>query len=330
MAGAKSGGVAASAVVQGWRARARSFLAGVKRKAEADDGSRKKHRAGAAHLGYAIDNALQAGTGVGLKHFHYSEELYGACDPFRLRRLCLAPDQASDGVALVNALLYKKEVKLNLQVMWDFSHGGWNDWRQTLKDTGRWGWFLVSVVAMNALHGPWSECKFFSEMSEASLEYVQSLANSDVDCPLLGMYLEDILAESGEAHRISEPNISQLIAEDLKKFGGFRKMGDRVSLNRFFGAAQKFRKELRHSWHKILIGMMYRAITTGHFAKSALTNVVKTKMRSSADDKNGAALSMAAGDDDIKKLRAACKNTLDLVTAIQFIMHNLRFQQGHK
>ena len=40
-------------------------------------------------------------------------------------------------------------------------------------------------------------------------------------------------------------------------------MGSRVSLNRFFGVFYKFRHEVRASWHRILLVLLYKSMASG-------------------------------------------------------------------
>lgn len=82
--------VAKQAVLD-WRVRARQFLQGAKRKRSSQKdpcAPRKKMRKGAASLGLALDNSLQAALGVGLSMFRVplvEGEVSG--DPFLLPRL---------------------------------------------------------------------------------------------------------------------------------------------------------------------------------------------------------------------------------------------------
>ena len=152
-------------------------------------------------------------------------------------------------MALINALKYSKDLKINCVEFWDMSHGAWNDWRATLKEQGLWGWFLVTCVSRNAFHDPWDECRFFEEMRSSANQYFDMLALTGDDCPLLSTYLSDILNDRGEADIISEPDIARTVRAELKDYIGFQRLGSKVSLNRFFGALKKYRYDVRPGWH---------------------------------------------------------------------------------
>ena len=114
----------------------------------------------------AVDHGFRVATGFGFERFLVSEDKTVAGSAFGWPRLLLSLDQGSDGVCLTNWMrtpVYKNQ-RLNVECIWDWSHGGWNDYRQMLKKCGLWGFFLVSLIVFNSLHGPWGEARFFVEL----------------------------------------------------------------------------------------------------------------------------------------------------------------------
>lgn len=212
----------AASMAKQWERSAADFLQGKKRHKNSEEGAplRKKHRAAAAALGRALDNALTCGTGHGLSHFQVPAEADQRGDPFLWPRLCIAPDQASDGVSLFHYMAYNPGMRINCQVSWDFSHGTWNDWRGAVKSCGCWGWFLVSLVSFNAFHGPWGEARFFQEMVGASTEYLQMSKHELSEDPLLAAFLPDLLRDTGDEHRIGEEGLSATIMEERNRGPG--------------------------------------------------------------------------------------------------------------
>lgn len=351
----------ATALAVGWRAQARSFLVRGKRLAEDPPGGsrpRKKHRAAAKDLALALDNAVRCGTGLSLQHFQAPRGGHST-PPFTWPRLVLSLDQGSDNLAMAHALQYGESFDLNLSVFWDFSHAGWNDVRASLKACGRWGWFLVSMVAFNSLHGPWAECGFYEKMRAGANEYLLMLSREGTDCPLLSFYLEEILVESGDlgghagtdaSRRVVKERLGvparnprvlsfghcicvctmcvsplplvTLFVQELAEFDGLQRVGAKISLNRFFGAVTKFRTEMSTRWHRYLLLLSYRAIAVGEMTGASITGAVAKRIRS-AQPGGGVGSSMKAGDSELQRLRAACKNTMDLACAFLGDKQNL-------
>lgn len=86
----------------------------------------------------AIDNALQAGAGVGLRDFVIQPaELAKPTRPLQWRSFSIVLDKGSDGVCATNFLV--NELKLNIQVDFDPQPRGLEkcDWRPAAGQLGR-------------------------------------------------------------------------------------------------------------------------------------------------------------------------------------------------
>ena len=204
----------AAAALEKTRERMQSFLAGDREAFRA--APKKRVRVAAARLAGALDNAMEIGIGQGLGKFNLGvpEEGRDDPDPWTWNRLMLAGDQGPDNVACIHALLYSPAWRINLVPFWDFSHGVWNDWRAALKQIGRWPWLLLSIVCFNAPHGPWCENRFYMDIKNAASEMMAGLLVTGFDCPLLGHYWVDLIADMNLEGRIGDPELPTLVMQD--------------------------------------------------------------------------------------------------------------------
>ena len=128
------------------------LVGGKKRKAETT--SKRKYRVHFAALGVASENAFSTCTGGKFSKFLINAIADLRPSPRTWPRLSISLDQGSDGVCWTNLLKRRMGGLFNVETIWDWSHGGWNDFKMMLKVMGLWGFFLVSMVVFNAMHGP--------------------------------------------------------------------------------------------------------------------------------------------------------------------------------
>lgn len=204
-------------MARGWKSQAVEFLTTGKRGAGPPTEGvrpRKKLRTAAKTLAFGLDNALAAGVGISLRHFQVVEDTEQWGSPWQWPRLIVSGNQGPDNVAMYHPLAYGSQFRLNITILWDFSHGGWNDWRSSLKQTGRWPWFLLSLACFNRLHGPWNEAAFYQQLLGAAREYLEMLDTENLDCPVLAMYMHDILTDAGNESAIARGDALSTVIED--------------------------------------------------------------------------------------------------------------------
>ena len=202
-----------------WRKRAVRYIS--KSNGDSDKPkARKRRRIKSMHWGLALDNCLSYCTGVGLETFSINSATLASC-PFEWPSLTVVPDQGSDGFCMINAFQKGCDgVKFNVGVYWDKFHGAHNDVKLAVKKAGLRGFCLISAVAAAAPHSPWNTGTRRIQTWEAMTEYLE---NHDCDEEISVSVQADLLADDGEAHRITEPNIAQTKWNELLAESIFRK-----------------------------------------------------------------------------------------------------------
>lgn len=69
--------------------------------------------------------------------------------------LAVAPDRHSIGVSAINFM--QRVLHLNVDEVFDMSHGAWDDEKLSLKDAGLQPWLLLAMVPVNLFDGPWAD-----------------------------------------------------------------------------------------------------------------------------------------------------------------------------
>ena len=59
---------------------------------------------------------------------------------------------------------------MNIIVIWDPSHGVWNDVKVVLKECGFWLFIQLTTIAMNLPYGPWEDARWFECIKAAVVE----------------------------------------------------------------------------------------------------------------------------------------------------------------
>ena len=252
----------------------------------------------------ASNHALEIMFGRGWKSFVVGE----GCTDEAAAWPCItcALDQGSDGWSAVH---YLQHCKVNMLIVNDASHRVWNDCQLALKDSGCWGLCLVGLVLLNLDHGPWEGAKWHQESQQAALEYGR-LANSE--CPLFLSHLPQICQETGRRLADLTPEVAGCIWEALPD--SVQTKLPKVGFSRWFGFFDSMTK-LTEVWSQRLLFYQYICIQLG----SALNKhrekvVVALEQRNEQED---VLKSTTKNDrDEVRKARAACKNTLEFAALV--------------
>ena len=97
-------------------------------------------------------------------------------DPLTWPLITACADQCGDGECALNWLQRQKHI--NVDRFSDPSHGVACDQRLGLRDTNLWRFLILLTCVLNIPHGPWSESRFWSSISQAGEEYFGSFTVS--------------------------------------------------------------------------------------------------------------------------------------------------------
>jgi hypothetical protein len=273
--------------------------------------AKKKFRKSSYRLMLACQHMLEACTGQGWQRFIPPASLDTWGPPANWPSITLTIDQGSDGWCMAHFLLYQK--KANLLLLCDSSHRVWNDCTNALKKCKVWHLVLLMVICLNLDHGPWKDERWLQQSREASLEYVK-IADPDTDS-VLQMLLPRIAHETGDSDRLVDPSYAEEVLLSLP--GAWREKTEKVAMSRWFGFVDSL-QALRPRWSKRLVILLYQGIAQGHLSVSTSQQLIKARVDAChsdiREDTEAARTSMEGKD--IKQLRAACKNTLQLATTV--------------
>lgn len=293
-----------------WQREARAFLErqrGVKGEPAAK--AKARYRTGARAWIVGVDKQLRSTIGSGLRRFVQPVSLEERGNPVSWPVLSVALDQGSDGWSAVMYL--QRRANMNLIVMFDPSHRAWNDSKAALQQAGLWSAALLLQITMNLDHGPWRDGKWHSEVVQAAELYAQ-FKNPDQDAMLISL-LEPILRGTGDIDSLSSPTVAFDIAQSLPEH--FSSMHPKVSMTRWFGFVDTARAFLP-KWHRRLLLQMLLCIETGVFNGDKQSDALGAVSFGGAASSSGERISTARESEEVKKLRLACKNTLELSTLV--------------
>ena len=197
----------------------------------------KRYRVATKRWRKQVDTMLKYGTSFkGLvafkrqpKQSQWSEAAWRSW-PF----LVLTPDQGSDGVAGINALLRKSELKLNVDAFWDPWHGVQNDIELGYKKEGLYPFVLLLMITHNLNHGPPKEEDLrYKQLCESrSYLYSKFTANTSV------LFQTRARGIAAELDGLYEANPGQSREEALWEYlagqAPFERKGHRAKLCEFF------------------------------------------------------------------------------------------------
>ena len=290
-----------------WRRRALQYLkraSGTQTDPKDGPSTRKRRRLKAMHWGLALDNCMQFGTGAGLDRFVLTPEKLQT-DPYTWPTLIVVPDQGPDGHCMLNALQWGWLNRIFLiMVQWDLSHGGHNDAKCAVQSVGLWGHTLLAKVASAAPHSPWGSGMRKCQVSEALDEY---FTHNDWNEATFQSVLPQLLAERGEAHRMTEHNIARTIWFELKSSDIFRRVGSKMSLSRFQALVANARSEIQR-WSTLQLGTFYCCQQLGLVTQALFDKVDDAKHG------EGPAINqkITTSRDEVGNLRKITSNNLSL------------------
>jgi hypothetical protein len=220
--------------------------------------------------------------------------------------LTVAMDQGSDGVAAMHWMQRCK--RMNVEEVFDFSHNAWNDFKGTVKDCGLWDFFLMFLITVNVVHGPWGEDQRYQAVRDGVADCWKHLTPES--CPLFQDYHARILQE----HGLSEELGLQTAAQDLwKKLGctkmSFDKKGYKCNLNRYFHAFTEG-ADLCRNWTSRLFAYTYCALETDIISSVGVRKLVFKETPAHLEARQTTSSSIMATEE--KALKKSCTNALTM------------------
>lgn len=152
---------------------------------------------------------------------------------------------------------------LRLHVFWhyDASHRLWNDVKDSLAETGNWGFVCISTIVMNLDFGPWDGSEFYHRSAEALRHFA---VNASVSHPLFARFVADIAAEDGIGDgALLNSSQRQAIFESLASHRSWSRKSLRVALSRWFGWVDSAAAFLE-TWHVRLLSYLWVCIVSGY------------------------------------------------------------------
>lgn len=258
----------------------------------------------------AVDNVLLTMTGHGFEAY---QPQAGAV-PSTWKHLTIAGDQGSDGFAA--AWFLQRYLKLNVSFVWDISHGVWRDVEATGGSLGLKSFTRVLCIVFNLLHGPWENGQRFYELQESMSEYLR-VCSPDT-CPLFRTLYERIAADFGMDTVTQGGDLATAVWEEMRVHWSMQKKGEKVAMCRF-GAWTKAAERFSSAWHFRLLQILYFGLQTGLFSEGTFHQAVSKSTSSSSAPASSSAESRVAvqrGNDEVNRLRAACKGNVHLAAIV--------------
>lgn len=225
--------------------------------------------------------------------------------------LTVCMDMGPDGFA---AYHYAQRVLgLNMEALWDASHGGWRDFQRMIRDSSLMCYWLIFLVVANVGHGPFLEDSRFNGMQEAMRECWSTFSSSR--CALFGEYARNIGDEAGVASAYSDEALDGLW-DALPDDPCFVKKDYKCNMNRFWHGVERA-WTFCSSWTKFLYFYSYMAIET-----DVLNSTILKKLVFRPDEASASTSSAFPGLDD-RALRGGQVNAL--ATSVLFLAERSRF-----
>jgi len=218
-------------------------------------------------------------------------------DPLSWPMCCISIDQGTDGWCAANFLQYS--MRCNVVVLKDPAHRTWNDVQLAMQDARLWPLALAMSTVVSCDHGPWSEHRFFTEAAEAAGTYCKL---ADPECPVFSHFYSHICKDLGmEAD--SQPEAAEEVFKSIPEAWS-RKL-PKVALSRWFQVFDAW-KELDKVWHTRLVVLLYVCLSQGWIKTEAWNGWQNHQAAVAPEEKQPT----GQEPEEIRKLRASCKNNL--------------------
>lgn len=262
----------------------------------------------------ALENGLRQSCGPQwrLSQF-FQPRLLSARNPnsLDLPRLCIAGDCGPDNIASISFLVRSCNTCVDFYP--DDSRGCKHDMKAVLKGCNSWQWCLLMVSSFNCWLSPFWECMRFQQVKDAIEEFLAVMSpEEDV---LFQHYLEALLRDTGEEHRVCEADIEQQLHEDLKHSACFWQSGRRISLMRFMDFIMKCGEEEKLC-HSKLYGMLSALMLMGDLSGNQMGKFDQALRRSATKVDNQGDKPIKQGDEDYNILREYVANQFHLATVV--------------
>lgn len=231
--------------------------------------------------------------------------------PLQWRHLTICMDMGSDGFAGMN--FAQQELGLNVEPLFDPSHGSWRDCQRMIRESNLMSYWLVLMMVMNLLHGPFLEDARYNSMQEALREVFASF--SPGRCVLFGEYAKAMLFEAGLTVNCDDANLAAMW-QGIPEDESMSRKHYKVNMNRFWHGIERA-KHYAANWTKYLYLFTYMAVEG-----DVLNNTVLKKLILKPEESSTATSSSAPGLDD-RALRGGQVNAL--ATSVLFLSERMRF-----
>lgn len=188
--------------------------------------------------------------------------------------LSVSVDQESSNVA---ALAYAtRELKCNIDMCGDPSHGCWNDVRKSINMSGDWPFMLTLLASWRLKHEPFSQDMRLWQITQCLGEYARM---AGPQCPWWKECAPLIAKDRHEEHLLLEPGyLSELFKEINEDRPQRSKKGTRPTLNRFMSLIREGRREVRW-WHSRRHNQIVVCILEGLLSHAKIQNFIDQRAR---------------------------------------------------
>lgn len=268
----------------------------------------KCHRCSAKWWLYNLDSQLSVSLPFdGLRSFvrQPSSPEWSASEWRLWKHITICVDQGSDGLSAVS---YLKSLSSNLTCIPDWSHGGQNDYYDTLRELNLFSFWVLCMIMWNVEHGPWGDDLRWNQVEHGWAEAWEHMTLATM--PLFAENLQAAIREQGGEAQVLQSSSHDKVKDAMWSImsEGWRPKDYKTCLNRFFAARGKA-ATFSKWWHLTLIKFSYFCmeagqISTAKVAKLAKPPAVKDDQRPTTD----------AFKPDIaeRALRASAQNALVL------------------
>lgn len=218
--------------------------------------------------------------------------------------MTLASDQGSDMVSSIHALQHFNEVKCNVAVFWDPSHGCNRDFWGAVGDVDMKAYLLLVMIVLNLPHGPDESDLRYQQIRDTMMQHYSEQSPSS--SPIFQSLAAQIMRESADAIESKDGMSSEeCLWDKLKDETIYRKKGCKVNIGRFFSVVHDG-LELVNTWTSRLFEVSVPAIEHGMIANKILPKI-QLKMSGAdvaSDPTSTSSKKLAVGDRSLRSCGA--------------------------